>query len=372
MKKEILLLCFLFLLFGCVQKKEKHIIYVKNTDFPLTESIYGEVILKKDYNKNLSIDVFDDILLIRPDYSSSIYYHAYDKNSLKYLGGIGVRGEGDKEWLTVYDSGQFEKSGSEIYLWLHRYQKGFLSKINISKTLKSGSPYPVIEKTLKVDSKDFPFFTLFTLNNEKLIGNCWMSEEGQVRIKSYNIATKVVKKSKLFPQIKNSSHLPSEVINSLYSSGFRKHPSKNLFMQSMYMFNRIDIFDENLTLKHSIVGGENWRDNYYDGTEINPASDFFKNRVNGYISSRVTKNYILVVDSNKKKSIIDNFVKESYIKIFNWEGQPICILKTSDNIFSISLDEEDGILYATDVVNEKILRYNIKKIMEKWKKLKRF
>ncbi|UAM98051.1 TolB-like 6-bladed beta-propeller domain-containing protein [Polaribacter litorisediminis] len=364
MKKIIIITCFIFI--NCKTNIDKEIVKISKDDFPKTEKISGEIILKEDYNRNYSIKVFENILLIRLSDSPN-YYSVYNKYTFEYLGSIGVKGEAGNEWITMYDSGQLEKTESGICLWVHRYQKGFFAQVNITKTLATKKPIPIYEKIINIDAKSFPFFNLFYLeDNLNIIGNCWLTDQNQVRIKSYDINTKKIKKSELFPKIKNLEKLPIQVVKSLYSSGFKKHPTKNIFFQAMYMFDRIDIFDENLNLKKSIVGGENWKDNYYDAREINPASNFLEGKVNGYAGISASESYIIAVDVNKKKSNIDNTVKESYIKIFDWEGKPICRLKSTDDLFSISLDEKEGILYATDINNEKVLRYDINKIMEKW------
>lgn len=368
MKKNIIYTIFLsIILISCNKTAQKNIKLIANSDFLNIEKISGEVILKNDHNKNRNISIIDSLLLLGISIGSgNHFYTVYNKNSLTEIGKIGVKGNGPNEWKYLRDNNQFEKSSSGISIWTNSFEKGFLYKLNITKTLKSGKPNPVIDERISIDSKIFPFLSLFYVNNRKVVGNSWFNDPEQVRIQSYDPITKSIKKSNLFPIMKNQGLLPAEVINSLYSTRFTKHPSKNMFAQAMYMFNRIDVFDENLKLVYSIVDGNNWEDNYYDEKEIDPESNYFEGKTMGYDGITSTNNFLIAVDYKRKRSNIDNSILESHIKIFNWEGSPICLLKITDDIYSAFLDEDEGMLYGIDENNEKILRYNIKNLIKKW------
>ena len=358
----------LFLLVACSSYNEEEgtAKKVPLTDFGVAKKIIGESIIQNDYNINRQIYVMDTLLLLTTQ-GGEFYFNVYNKSTLAHEGSIGVRGEGPQEWRMIYFTGQFEIDTSGISIWVSEYHRGFISKINITKTLKTLSPYPVIEETIKINGLTFPFLDMIYVNEEKLVSKSWIHEQNYVRIKSFNPTTKEIKKSKLFPKIKNVKELPSDMINSLYTTTLSKHPSKNIFVQATFVFNRIDIFDEDLNLVRSIVDGNNWRDDYYNALEISAESDFISDKIEGYSNISLTEHFIFAIDAKSKMHPFDGSVVEKDIKVFDWEGNPVCLLQTTDKIFGISVDEEEGFLYATDMENEKVLRYNIKDLINQWK-----
>ncbi|EON77929.1 putative lipoprotein [Lunatimonas lonarensis] len=370
MKKinKIYILPFL-LLSACTNsnEQEKAAKKISFGDFGPVEKIQGESIVQNDYNINRLVYVMDTLLLLMTE-SGKYFFNVYHKNTLEYQGSFGVRGEGPEEWRMINFAGQFEIASSGICIWVSEYHRGFISKINITKTLKNSSPYPVIDQTININSKKFPFLDMIYVSDEKLISRCWIYEEDYVRIKSLDPKTQNIKKSELFPKITNVEKLPADIINSLYTATLSKHPSKNLFVQATFIFDRIDIFDEDLKLVRSIVDGNNWRDEYYDALEIDVESDFISDKVSGYNNISLTERYIFAIDAKSKISQVDGTVLEKTIKVFDWEGNPVCLMRTTDNIFGISVDEQEGVLYATDMENEKVLRYAIKDLMERWEK----
>ncbi|MFC3415467.1 BF3164 family lipoprotein [Algoriphagus hitonicola] len=339
---------------------------ISKEDFPLIRKIYGEKILTDNYNHHHKIFVIDKYLLTMVN-SGDNHYHVFDKNSQEYLGPVGVRGEGPNEWeIPQTTVGQFTKSGDEIHLWNFDFLRGNFNKINLTKTLSSNSAYPVLLDTERINMRDFPYFQLFKGNNGKIYANGWIYETNRVRLKSYNPNTKEVEKSGLFPRIKNSNHLPAEVMNSLYGGSFDKHPSKDVFVQAMFMFDRIDIFDENLNLIRSIVDGENWKDDFYDGNDINPSINFLRPRINGYNGLAVSENFIFALEAKQNEGTDDEIENESFIRIYNWEGEPLAYFEVEHDLSSIDIDEDEGILYATDYSHELVLRFDISNFINDW------
>lgn len=337
------------------------------TDFPSKQSLKGKVILENNYEKNSSIFVADTLLIIGM-YHDSLTYNVYHTNSLKHLGALGKQGEGPNDWHISYLTGQYDITSKGIMVWVSEPIKGILSKVNVSKVIQSKSPKPVVEHSIKIDNNIFPFNEVFFVNDEKIIANSGYDDIDRVRIKSYNTKSKKIRKSDLFPKIKNAKYFPAPVLYNYYHTFFEKHPSENLFVQAMYVMNRIDIFDENLNLVKSIVGGENWKDDYFDAQKIDIETDFMKDIKQGYSDLAVTNHFIFALDINKKLSASTGLVQQSFIKVFDWEGNPKCLLEVPNDLFSITVDHRKGYLYAIDIENEKILRYDIKKLLKAWAK----
>jgi hypothetical protein len=370
---KIIIIIILISLFSCNdsstdQNTEKVITNVKNIkNFPYEQTLQGEKILTDQFYKNGSIAVLDTLLLIGI-YEDTVKYNIYGVNSLQHLGTLGTVGDAPDDWNVVFHVNQHEVNQDGIMLWFADVIKGQSFKVNLSKVIQAKSPKPIIEKTIDIKANIFPFNQLIYINDEKVIGNLGINEVDGGRIKSFNPQTQeIIKKVGLFPKIKNSQGIPSPVFYNFYFADFAKHPSKDVFVQSMSVFNRIDIFDTNLDLINSIVSGENWDDDYFDAKEMDIMGDPLKDKIDGYSTMSVTKDFIYAVSANKKKNV-DGEVKESQIKVFDWEGNPKCLISVPDDLFSISVDAKEEYLYAIDFNNEKVLRYNIKKLTKEWKK----
>lgn len=370
-KKNTWPLLALLLLMGCSGERDNeelgvNTIKANRADFPAKVMLEGEEIIQDDYHHHHKVYILDTVLLTTSN-AGDYHFHAYHTQTQEYLGSMGVRGEGPDEWtMPSTTTGQHEVTEEGLFLWFFDYQRGHLSKIDLTKTLQSGSPYPILATSFRIDGRKFPYFQLFYLSDEKLVGDCWITEQDRVRIKSYNPKTEEVKKSPLFPSMKNLHLLPAEVINSLYSSPFVKHPTKNLFVQAMFVMNRIDIFDEDLNLLKSVVDGENWQDDYYDAKDINPASAYLKERIDGYDGLAATRDFIFALEMKKASGNAANR-PESFVRVYDWEGRPVCLLQFGNNFNAIAVDEAEGMFYATDYANEMVLRYDIKNLMDGWK-----
>lgn len=350
---------FLLLFFSCKNKSSDAVIVFSNNDFKIKAEIFGEQIIEEDYNINREIFAIDTLLILKTG-SGKEYFNVYNKNSFEFLGSIGVRGEGPEEWQVISFNGQFDFTNkNSIGMWVSNFRKGFISKVNIHKTLKSENSLPVIDKTFRIDGKLFPFFNPFHLEEGSFISKSWITEDEFVRIKYFDLSKKETKNTGLFPKIKNIDYLPAEVINTLYTSSFKKHPEKNIYGQALYYFNRIDIFDHELNNLISIVEGETWKDFYFDAANVNIESDFLKEFKQFYSGLFLSNSYIYALSLSEQ---VANTKK--YLRVFNYNGSPVAILEFDDEIYSFSVDENDEYLYAIDRENEKILKYNLKNIIK--------
>ncbi|WP_075352213.1 BF3164 family lipoprotein [Algoriphagus marinus] len=350
------------------QSNAQTLVQVKKSDFPVKITLQSEKILTEDYNHHHRIFVIDTLLLTMVN-SGTNHYHVYHKNTLNYLGPIGVRGEGPDQWeIPQTTVGQFEKANDGIKLWYFDFLRGNYSLMNLTKTLNSKSPYPIVERKLRVNMKIFPYFQLFMGNNNRIYANSWIYEQNRGRIKSFDLESNKIYKSGLFPVIKNSERLPAETINSLYGASFYKHPKQDKFVQAMYMFNRIDIFDENLNVIKTIVDGENWKDNYYDAIDIDPTKEFFEGRTDGFNSLALSENFIYALEADRNVNSEINKENECFIRVYDWDGRPKAYLTVKHDLSSIAIDESNGKLYATDYSHELVLRFDISQLIKSWLK----
>ncbi|UJP64645.1 BF3164 family lipoprotein [Mongoliitalea daihaiensis] len=346
----------------------QEILKISKKDFPEKLTIKSQKILTDDFNHHHRIHVFDTLILTQVN-SGKHHYHVFHKEKLTYLGPIGVRGDGPDQWeIPATTAGQFEKKSNGIKLWYFDYLRGSFNQMNLTKTLQQNSAYPITERKLRVNAKVFPYSKGFMGSNNRLYVNCFIYEQDRSRIKYYDLETKKIVKSPLFPKVKNLNLLPVETIHSLYGGPFEKHPTKNQFIQAGFIINRIDVFDENLKLLLSIVDGDNWKDDYFDAKNIDPASSWIDPILDGYNGLALGEKVIFALEA-KKNVGTDKFKEnESFIRVFDWQGKPLAYLEIAHDLSTIAFDEGKGMLYATDYSHELVLRFDLSNELKRWVK----
>lgn len=346
----------------------QEILKISKKDFPEKLTIKSQKILTDDFNHHHRIHVFDTLILTQVN-SGKNHYHVFHKDKLTSLGPIGVRGDGPDQWdIPATTAGQFEKTGDGIKLWYFDYLRGSFNQMNLTKTLRQKTAYPISERKLRINAKLFPFSRGFMGSNNRLYVDCYIYEQDRSRIKYYDLETKKIVKSSLFPKVKNIKHLPIETIHSLYSGPFEKHPTKNQFVQATFIFNRIDIFDENLKLLRSIVDGENWKDDYFDGKDIDPATRWIRPIIEGYDGLALGEKMIFALEAKKNVGTDEFKENESFIRVFDWQGKPLAYLEIAHDLSTIAFDEGKGMLYATDYSHELVLRFDLSNDLKRWVK----
>ena len=342
------------------------IVKVSKEDFPEIITIEGEPILTYDYHHHFKIHLLDTLLLTTVNGGKN-HYHVYHKDKLTYLGAVGVRGDGPDEWdIPSTTVGQFELTKEGIGLWNFNYLRGTFTLINLTKTLESGSPKPILNRRLRINTKVFPYYQLYMGDNNKIFASGWIFEENRSRLKFFDLESNQIGKTALFPTIRNSGNFPPEIMNSLYTASFGKHPTEDKFVQALFVYNRIDIFDGNLKVLKSIVDGENWKNDYYDGKEIDITINFISPRMNGFNGLALSNNFIFALEGKKNEGTDEEIENESFIRVYDWEGRPKAYLNVNHDLTGIAFDEKSGNLYATDYSHELVLRFNILEQVGKW------
>jgi hypothetical protein len=73
--------------------------------------------------------------------------------------------------------------------------------------------------------------------------------------------------------------------------------------------------------------------------------------------------YIYALFNNQKRSEYwDNPISTS-IRIFDWNGDPQASIKVPDYLTFFTVDEKSGTIIGVSLPEEKIIKYNIKKIL---------
>ena len=348
------------------QKKEslynKNIQQVSLEDFNIDKEITGKILnvdYKTEFHEILSIDT---LLILKTSSRHKEFFKIYNLNTLEHLGDVGVRGEGPEEWKNVDINHVLTKENDNYMIWVTDRFNGFLKKINLSKSLSLNTVYPVYEKKINVNASKFPFSSIFHFNN-RLVADIGYEDDTNSRFKTMNLENGEIIKTNLFPLIENYSKFQSQILFNFYIGDFRKHPIENKFVSAMAKLNRIDFLDSNLEPFKSIVDGENWKDNFFDARKIDvKTADMYK-MTDGYYATSVSENYVFTKWGYDYKLDEPPLKDISIIKVFDWKGNPIVILRLDCVAYATTFNEKNKILYVNDSKNEHILMYDLTNLL---------
>lgn len=328
-------------------------------DFPKVSIGSPQPILDDDISIKRWVYIVEDFLIFEIS-KDKFFYKVFDKNTLELIGDFGVRGEGPEEWTDeITFSGQFEVSHSRPYMWISSNQKGFFGKLDILKTLENKNGYPVFEKILPVNSREFPNSFMIYINDSLFISRPHYIDNHITRIKSLS-NNSIQNVSLAFPIVQNIQKLESPEIYNIYLGSVAKHPTKNILVQSMTFFNRIDFFDLQLNHLYGTVEGKNWKDNYYNATTLTKRESWFFDELDGYNTLYVSENYVYAVKVSYK-----NKIRASELRVFDWDGNPKAIVNVPHSIVSIAVDEKKAKMYGTSLEEERVWVFDISNLLKK-------
>jgi len=381
MNKSLFVLLLICCLFSCTKDKEieeKEEIIVPYSKFQKTIELTGEQILKQD-RAAVFIDLIDTLLMVKAKRNADHLYYLYGSIGEKYMGAVGVKGDRPDAWNGPFlHNNQFIKEKGEIKFWVHDISRQELLLVNLTKTLASNQSVPVIESTLKVDQTKFPFDYAYIHEDSVVYASPGYFDFENYIIKRIDLKTNDIKYSEVFPKIKNVNFLRSEELVRFYGGPIIKHPSEELFIDFTQHFNRINLIGFDLELKLSIVSGNSWKDEYYDGEEFEKnrqREGVFANLKNYYFEGEVGEKYSygLFVDqkvSERNKLFTDQKVSERSksikpveIRVFDLKGNALFKLQIPEYLNSFTVDEKRGFIYGVSSSEEKIMRYDISEIL---------
>lgn len=298
--------------------------------------------------------------LIASQFSGNHFLRVYDASNCKLLGQLARKGSGVNEFPTSLMVDQYERCGDNDCLWVHDLNKGELIKINITKSLK--------EKITVVDQKiptpaESRFHTAFFLDSQKVIGRSTNSTPQMNRLQIYDpLDDEILKTISLFPEIKRSRTGLDFVLNKynmLYVSHIGLKSDKTKIASAMASFDRIDIFNSDGDLEKSVFNGKEIPD-----TNLEYLEETGSKKLQIYYSGIFTSdNYIYALYYGQPFSEYINIPVPTEVRIFDWSGNPLCKIELDDYLFNFTIDEKNSFMYGVDYVNKRILKYNIKNVL---------
>lgn len=312
-----------------------------------------------------SIHTLDSLLILETSAKHKEVFKVFNLKNFKHLGNLGLRGEGPNEFQHIIPT-RLHKKNNQYLLDVSDRFNGYVKSIDVLKSLNNQPNYPIIENEYRFNASAFPVNSAL-VNDDFLFGDFGYEDDTNSIFKRLNLQTEQTKFVGVFPKIKNSHNLPGPVLYKFYVGGFNYNQKYQKIVHTNSIINRINIIDRELNLLKSIVDGENWQDNYFNANETDFLTANFDQFTEGHVSTTTSDEYIFTryvqrYEDRNIKSTVDTEEKESIFKVFDWNGSPLKLLTLNNCIArSAAFNETNNKLYVLDVVNEKILSFDLNK-----------
>jgi hypothetical protein len=255
---------------------------------------------------------------------------------------------------------QYEPCGNDDCLWVHDLNKGELIRINLTESLRN--QLTVVDKKVMTRAES-RFHTAFYIDSSRVVGRSTNSTPQMNRLQIYNPQSDLILKTiPLFPEVDRTRKDLDFVVNKynmLYVSNLGLKSDKTRIASAMCSFDRIDIFKTDGELENSVFDGIEIPDNIAEYLE---ASDSHK--LTMFYGGIFTSNdYIYALYYGQPFSEYGRTPVPTQIRIFSWNGSPLCKIDVADYLYNFTIDEKNGFMYGVDNFNKRILKYNIKHVL---------
>lgn len=359
---KIFYIILIFILSSCAYKRSSSDFIFENE-----YTVEGAQILSEEFSINQLFAINN--YLFGYQKTGQYFFKIYNIETLSEIGEICKRGKGPNEFPSFLILNQYETCGIDLCIWVHDLNVGKLTKVNVKESLEKGETVVLNEIATKSQSS---FFNAFVIDSSLVVGRSTNSIIDMNRLQLYNpINDSIIRTIPLFPKIdvtRSNDDINFRMVkyNPLYVGSIGLKPDKTKIASAMTSFNRIDIFDVNGDLYKSIVEGPEipeYLKNYLNSDEDNSEStlQYF------YSSIFTSNNFIYALYIGQMLSEYGGKSIPTQLRIFDWEGNPLVRININDYLFSFTIDENRGLLFGVDYYNEKLLRYDIKRIIEKLK-----
>ncbi|MFZ6665580.1 hypothetical protein [Peijinzhouia sedimentorum] len=345
----VLIISFLFLLISC-SKEEKEVINIE---------LEGKEILKDEVKINKIISVDSILLGFRMD--DDYYFSLYHNETYEKYGDILKRGNGPNEFNSPIRVHGFEYENRDLFLWFHDINEVKLHRLNITKSLILDET--IIDKTLKIPLNPDPLSIRFINDSIIVFNNSNLS----LRINQLNYYN--LNSDSLFKEIQFDLEYEKQsqeveyiqyIYNIIYVNVFDIKPSKDKIVTVYQYQDQVDL-----------LSSEGIRLNRYQNSTdyMNKSTDFLSSRKRSalniyYKAVEADDNFIYALYYNQPSELYLNQHHNSSIHVFDWDLNLIAEIKLKDYLLNFSLNKEQGTIVGYDYFNEKLLEYEIKKIIK--------
>ncbi len=337
MKKEILILSLLFIMFSCKEIPNSKSL---NATFKKSEAlIHYNSMNASEYLMGSPVKMLHvDSLLIILDYASESFFHVFNVEKNKYLGNWGLKGQGPNEFLQPFSLTYLSPSN---FLTYDLFDNS-LKKISID-TLKAGKI--IYEKVLSLNSisnlailpvkdNNYVSFGMYNSNMFKIL-NSRGNKIGSFM--DFPVENKTDKKN-----------IDNRNLAMAYQGSLAMNPNRDKFVYVAYNATIFGIYSiENISINLDFLLTYNYPKFFVNNSDGETSSPITKEAINGFLDVYVNDKYIYALYSGK--NIIEfkenaNQGKEIYV--FDWTGRPIIHYNLDIPIKNIAVLPTNKKIYA--------------------------
>lgn len=335
MKASWVLLVILIL--SCQRQNPSSILY---SNFAKQDSLKGSKVGTKNFFLEPRRLTLIDSLLVVFDNKTDSFFHFLDTTNFSLKKSFGVKGRGPKEFIAP----EISKRPFNNNLVITNKGKFYFSQFNIDSIFAYSDYFPG-NKEFFPPELIIPY-NLLIINDTFILGS---TSSGTSRIFKFNPFRKKYLESGIDIPLEMDYLNKSQLGQILYSiSDF--NPNKQMIVNALRFFDRIDFYDYDLSIQKSLLKNGNQEPIFYDnkGELISDKTKFY------YIDIFTTDKYIFALYCGEEfGKAVPNI--GNYLQIFSWEGTPILEFKlniglssiyvTSDNkkLFGISMHDDQPI-----------------------------
>jgi len=334
-------LSFLLLLFGCRESPKNIFLDLrpKLLTFEKSYTIVGQHVPVDNFG-GTNVFVVDTLLLF-PTSQLDTLYSIVSANTYRHLGNYVSKGNGPNEFLKALAPISVYKKKSDLFVSLYDYHKKDLIGWNLTGTVSEQTP--VFEQVTKFNSLagTHAIYRVHPLDGEAFFLDYLDIDGLNQHYAVYHIPSEKIvdDKAGLISGITELGNSYLLATSTSFSLANRKYVSAMVFIDQLNIYDlaRPEEGSKALTIHKKRIGMKE--------VERTPMPE----KMEYYVDVRSDSSFIYALYANQNRK--DWAVNETpaVIQVFDWDGNPICELKTKEKIVQFDVDENRRKLYGLTI-----------------------
>ncbi len=305
------------------------------------------------------MNVCDSLLIFSNNDFSDKLMRVLNLNTGKEIAALCPKGRSSNTYEEARHYGQFEKSDGAIKLWVHNSLKS-IDLVNLTESIATGQT--VYEKSVKVPELDlchtrFGFGQLYNIGEDKFLCDILCHYKHSYD-KEYIPNYMAVYDSSFKNEIAQYKLYRRGVINPYYDShdhpfayyqaSYTISPDKKHIAWGMYnadMMNTLNLETGKVTGAHNIQG--------YSIADLENA--LTEEKV-FYTSICCDNEHVYAIYLGHLNPEEVYYKYSDRITVFDWEGNPVCLMKLPVSVNEITMDAGSSTIYAISDIDETIYK----------------
>ena len=295
-----------------------------------------------------------DYVYILDLHGADHFCHIFSKEDMSTVASFAARGNGPQE---VIQALSMEVCGADS-IWVFDTNKCELGRWSYSVVEDS----VVLKESIKVENR-LSHSAHWTYANDSLF--FFTDRTGENRVLKSNVRGEIVEKIGGIPASKKVDGVGKATLAQAWKSYINYHPGKQLLAVATQLGDVIEIYNLKEGTRKTLYGPHG--DPQYMVVSNGWAAP---TGIMGYSDIQVTDRYIYAVFHGRTFKEIAQDPEGTpdggeYIHVYTHEGVPVCRMTLDHAIYGIDVDEEAGIVWATDVnTEEQIVKYRLPNIKQ--------